>query len=288
MRYSLTSLLLVVTLAPVQAADFGSIEVGDKGKKALSHACAIQPRFAAAGFGKSEAVLLFSDLPLDCAALVDRINPESGAFEQVVEGNSGVLLSVSFQDGLKPGRVSVYGPGFTLGGDPCAGCTLAASHAGTGIQGSALTGEPLTLSDMAIRFDVRFDLPKPQAPAAGEALPGGGEPGKAYQAYLKAFQDGDYAALQRLMPDGEAKDDFGFYGDADAIASAIREEEKPRTMTILKANRFGDAAILIVEVPHPWTEGEQTKAGVGLVHDGNGWRVREERIDVVGGMFGDQ
>lgn len=287
MYRALTLLLITAALSPARAAEFGVVEVGDNGAKSLAHACAIQPRFATGAFGKPEALLLFSDLALDCTALLSRISPDSGAFEQVVAGNSGVLLSISFQKGLQPGRVSVYGPGFTLGDDACTACTLVAKVAGDRIQGSAATSTPLKLSDMDVRFDVRFDLPKPQAPAAGEALPGGGEPGKAYQAYLKAFETGDYAALQRLMPEGEAEDDFGYYGDPDAIATAIREERKARTMKILQADRYGDSAILVVEMPSPYMPDEQVKAAIGLVHDGSGWRVREERIDLMGSMFSD-
>ena len=121
------------------AAEFGTLEVGDKGPKSLAHACALQPRFATGAFGKPEAVLLFSDLALDCTALLSRSRPDSGPFEPRVEGNSRALLSISFQKGLQPGRVSVYGPGFTLGDDACTACTLVAKVAADRIQGSAAT-----------------------------------------------------------------------------------------------------------------------------------------------------
>ena len=95
------------------------------------------------------------------------------------------------------------------------------------------------------------------------------------------------SAFFGMLPEGEAKDDYGYYGDPDAIATAIREERKARTMKILQADRYGDSAILVVEMPSPFMPDEQVKAAIGLAYDGSGWRVREEQIDLMGSMFSD-
>jgi hypothetical protein len=284
-RWPALAAAFAVIPALAAAADFGALTVDGK-RVALTSACAYAPRFDTQGWGKPEVTLLLSDKPIDCAAATGWVTPDNGAFEQVVRKDRGALLSVSFKPGLGLGRVSVYGVGYSLGNDNCEGCVAQAAYAGAGFKGSAKTGPPLKVSDTPVTFDVRFDLPKPAAPAAGEKLAGGGDPGKAYLAYLKAYQDGDYAALQKLRPEGKAEEDWGYYSDEAERRKAIQGENKPKSAKVLDAWKNGKDATLIVEVPMPYDPTAKTKAAVGLSFDGTGWRVREERVDFGGTMFG--
>jgi hypothetical protein len=195
------------------------------------------------------------------------------------------MVSISFKPGLQLGRVSVYGVGYTLGHDTCEGCLAQAAYAGAGFKGAVKTAKPLTIGGRTqAAFDVHFDLPKPAPPAAGEKLAGGGDPGKAYLAYLKAYAAGDYEALQKLRPEGKAEEDWGYYEPAER-KTAIQGENKPKSAKILDGWRRGDSAILIVEVPQPFDPSEKAKAAVGLAFDGAAWRVREERMDFGGTML---
>ena len=278
-------LALALACAPAAAADFGSLTVDGK-KMALTSACAYTPRFDTQGWGKPEVTLLLASTPIDCAAATGWVTPDNGAFEEVVRKGRGALLSLSFKPGLKLGKVSVYGVGYSLGNDDCAGCVAQAAYAGAGLKGAVKTAAPLTVGgNTPITFDTRFDLAKPGAPAAGEKLAGGGDPGKAYLAYLKAYAAGDYAALQKLRPEGKAEEDWGYYPEAER-KTAIQGESKPKTAKILDAWKTGNHATLVVEVPHPFNPAEKTKAAVGLWFDGTGWRVLEERMDFGGMMFG--
>jgi len=276
--------IAILTLAPGLAAagGFGTLSI-EGNAIALGSACAVAPRFDMQGWGRPEVTLLLSDQALDCAALAGWANPDSGAFDAAVERGSGVLLSVSFQPGLKLGKVSIYGVGYTLGNDSCEGCQVQAAHGGAGLQGAAKTTKPLMVSSTALAFDIRFDLPKPAAATRGDELPrGGGEPGQAYLACLAAYREGDYAALQRLLPEGKAEDKWGYYDDADERRTAIQGEDAPKSAEVLEGWRQGDSALLVVEVPHPWSAGDKVKAVVGLGFDGANWRVREERLDFGG------
>lgn len=278
--------LFVLALLPglAGAAPAGKLKIGDKAAT-LTSSCAIVPRFDMQGWGKPEVTLLMSDQALDCAAIAGWGSPDSGAFEQAVKRGRGSLVSISFQPGLKLGKVSVYAVGTSLGNDACEGCQAQAAYAGAAFKGSLKTAKPLKVSDTPITFDLRFDLAKPAAPAPGEKLAGGGDPGKAYLAYLKAFQDGDYPALQKLMPQGEAEDKYGYHDDAAARRKAIQGDAKAKAAKVLEAWRNGSSALLIVEVPSPFGAGPKIKALVGLGLDGTNWRVREERPDFGGMMF---
>jgi hypothetical protein len=286
MRNRSAALAFLATLLPAlaPAADHGTMTVEGE-RIALTSACAFAPRFDTQGWGKPEVTLLLSDKPLDCAAATGWVSPESGAFEQAVRKGRGALLSISFKRGLVPGKVSVYGIGYTLGNDDCDGCAMQAAYAGAGFKGTAKTTTPIELNDKPIVFDVRFDLAKPAPPAAGQKLAGGGDPGKAYLAYLKAYAAGDYAALQKLRPEGRAEDDWGYYDDVAERKAAIQSDTKPAKAKILEAWRAGNDATLIVEVPMPYQPSVMTKAVVGLGFDGTEWRVREERIDFAGTML---
>lgn len=279
------TLALALLPAAAAAADFGSLTVDGK-KMALTSACAYTPRFDTQGWGKPEVTLLLASAPIDCAGATGWVTPDNGAFDQVVRKDRGSMVSISFTPGLKLGRVSVYGVGYTLGHDTCEGCVAQAAYAGAGFKGAVKTAAPLTVGgNTPIAFDVRFDLPKPGAPAAGEKLAGGGEPGKAYLAYLKAYAAGDYEALQKLRPEGKAEEDWGYYEPAER-KGAIQGENKPKTAKILDAWKTGNHATLVVEVAHPFDPAEKTKAAVGLWFDGTGWRVLEERMDFGGTMLG--
>jgi hypothetical protein len=277
--------LLALAPATAAAADYGSVTLDGKATP-LTSACAFVPRFDTQGWGKPEVTVLLGTAPIDCAAVTGWVQPESGAFEDVVRKNKGALVSLSFQTGMKLGRVSVYGVGYTLGNDTCEGCVATAAWGGAGLKGAVKTGKPLTIAGTTLAsFDARFDLAKPAAPAAGEKLAGGGDPGKAYLAYLKAYQDGDYDALVKLRPEGAAEEDWSYYEPAER-KSNIKGEEKPRTAKILDAFKVGDRATLIVEIPHPFNPTEKTKAAIGLFFDGGSWRVFEERTDFGGTMLG--
>jgi hypothetical protein len=137
-------LALAVSLigaGPVSGADLGSLTVSGKAVPLVA-AYAFVPRYDAQGWGKAEAIVLLSTLPMDGKSIEGWVNPATGAFEQVVRKGRGALVEVSFMPGLKPGRVSVSGVGYTLGNDPCEGCALQAAYSGAGLKGSVKTGCP--------------------------------------------------------------------------------------------------------------------------------------------------
>jgi hypothetical protein len=284
-RFAALAVLAFVPAAAHAAADFGTVTVAGK-RTPLTSACAYAPRFDTQGWGKPEVVLLLSNVTIDCAAATGWVSPDNGAFEQVVRKGRGALVSVSFKPGLQLGRVSVSGVGYSLGNDNCEGCAAQAAYAGAGFKGTLKTGKPLVIAgDTPVALDVRFDLAKPGPPAAGEKLAGGGDPGKAYLAYLKAYQAGDYDTLVKMLPEGKAEDSWGYYQPAER-KTAIQGEKKPASAKILDAWKTGKNATLVVEVPHPFNPALKTKAAIGLWFDGTGWRVLEEQMDFGGTMFG--
>ena len=273
----LFAMMLFAAAAPATAGDYGSYAY-DGETVALTEACVVVPHVDGIGYGKPDAIGLLASKPLDCDAYASWVSPASGAFADVVHAADGGLVELDVAPGPKLSRISVYGVGYTLGNDACEGCASKIEAGGAGLRGSVATGKPLM--DGKIVLDTTFDLPKPAGPAKGEALAGGGDPGKAYLAYLKAYAEGDYEALKTLMPEGKAESDFGWYEEAErseGIKSSGSME--PKSAKIVEAWKIGDGALLVTELPSPHGGDGRYRGYASLGFDGKGWRVRESRLD---------
>jgi hypothetical protein len=273
----LAAMLASLGAGAAAAADYGSYSYEGE-TVALTHGCTVVPHLDGIGFGKPEVIVLLASQPLDCDAYASWVIPANGAFGDAVKRGDGGLLEIDVGPGPKVSRISVSGEGYTLGNDSCEGCDSKVAYAGERVTGTLATGKPLM--DGNIVIDAKFDLPKPAGPAKGEALAGGGDPGKAWLAYLKAYQQGDYAALQKLMPEGEAEDEWGYYPEADRSA-AIKSSGsmEPASAKIVEAWKIGNGALLIGEAPSPHDPSARYKAYASLGFDGTAWRVRESRLD---------
>jgi hypothetical protein len=197
--------------------------------------------------------VLMSDRTIDCQAALGWVNPQMGAYEQVMaHPDRATLLSVSYHPGLKLGRISVVTSDLEALTDAlCKGCISTVAYEGTGLKGRLKTGPPLSLNQAPLAIDVVFEIPRPAPLAPGEALPGGGEPGKAYLAYLQAQRDRDEAARRKLMPESKAGFGYGWRDDVPAGACARRSW----TWRDDEALRAG---------PPPARGCEDTQVGVGV------------------------
>jgi hypothetical protein len=270
-------LSLVAASAPAFGADFGTYAY-DGEPVALTHGCVVVPHVDGVGFGKPDAIVLLAPKPLACDSYGSWVIPANGAHADVFREDGGGLLELHVAGG-KIVRVSASGVGYGLGNDPCEGCTTEVKDGGKGITGRVKTGTPLM--DGKVVIDARFDLPKPSGPAVGEKLAGGGDPGKAWAAYLAAYASGDYAALQKLMPEGEAEEEFGYHEEGAARSDAIKSSGsmEPKSVKVVEGWKIGDGALLVGEVPSPHGGDGKYKAYASLGFDGTNWRVRESRID---------
>jgi hypothetical protein len=177
-RYAATVAALALSSAvPAPGAEFGKLTPVGKDPVVLTHAVACTPRYDG-GFGKHELEVLLSDRELDPEGIRAAVECDSPAFRQAVHLGHGTLLRLAFDPGLTLARVSIYGVGFTLGDDVCAGCKAAVANAGENVKGTVATTKSLDLVGDKFTFDVHFDLAKPGPPPAGTKLPaGGGDPG---------------------------------------------------------------------------------------------------------------
>jgi hypothetical protein len=127
--------------------------------------------------------------------------------------------------------------------------------------------EPQTIFDDTFQYDFTFELPlsDPDAPV-GEPLPAdGGEPGRAYLAWVAAIHAGDVAALQALVPAelGEQLD-----GEDGREQIEMMRELTPTDVTISSGSVDGDTAYLQIE---GLLAGERAPGEITLTRMGEHW-----------------
>jgi hypothetical protein len=127
--------------------------------------------------------------------------------------------------------------------------------------------QPMKFFDDTIQYDFTFSAPvsDPHSPIGDALPPGGGEPGKAYLAWVAAVHSGDLAQVKKLVPpdmvgpleDDDAKDTL------EMIAAMT-----PTSVKILGGSSDGQTAMLEVE---GMVDGEKTHGTVTMQKMGDLW-----------------
>lgn len=126
---------------------------------------------------------------------------------------------------------------------------------------------PQDFFDDTFQYDLTFSAPlsNPDAPI-GEPLPAdGGEPGKAYLAWVEALHSGDPERLAPLVPEDMAAQlhDEGAREELEFLAAMT-----PTEVTILGGSSDGETAVLQIEGV---MEGETLRGEITLVKTGASW-----------------
>ncbi|MCG6964764.1 MAG: hypothetical protein LJE95_16035 [Acidobacteria bacterium] len=127
--------------------------------------------------------------------------------------------------------------------------------------------EPQKIFDDTFQYDFRFSAPlsNPEAPL-GAALPAdGGEPGKAYLAWIAAIHAGDLDRLKQLVPAEMASQ---MEGDDAKDQLELMQLMTPTEVKILGGSSDGKTAILQVEGV---MDGAKNRGEVTLEKKGDHW-----------------
>lgn len=256
----------------VRAADSadGYFRIGDA-RLDVGHVVAVVEDAANEEEGDHTLIFL-SAAPLDAMKIAAAFDPMDAVREQ--EPRGGYIRLCIDADGSDCGLF--FSPeGFNSGGY---GELKLDRHDAQRIAGRFVLAQPEDFMGKDYQFDLRFD--SAITPPPGTALPaGGGEPGRAYDAYLAALAKGDLAALRAM-----AGEDGGWrYPEDDPTAAkeALKSarDEQPVQAEILRGRVHGDEAIL-------WVRGEDRddirRIGRVLMRQrGNGWHFEAADLDSV-------
>jgi hypothetical protein len=271
--FSLATLVLFVLALPLAAGTAkGTLTVNGKTTK-LSHVYATtKPN----PFDKTrtDVVVVLTDTELPAEAIhdtfemmeaVDKLKFSGISVEITDEKDvvSGMIYSPNFKKDMS--QVSVTGVQKLDLKD------FSTSH----VAGRVFMDGPNDFFENVYEFEATFDVattakPKP-APLKGTPLPaGGGEPGKAYEAYRKVMAKGDIPALRKAVAEERAKEmDSPEFKEMFELIQSMQ----PKSVTITGGAIDGDTATLLVTSKD---QGENSNGTVTLVKEKGAWKLYKE------------
>ena len=229
--------------------------------------------------GPASTYLFLTTDPLDAQKVADAFDPGSEVNQQVGGRPGGFVRICINAEGKECGLYFSHDEpsgSFNLSGS---GEFALTKHTPTQIDGRWSMTTPDDFFGKTYDFDLPFAA-KLTAATAGTPLGGdGGEPGRAYTAYLAALAKGDLPALRRMLGEGsrwQLPED-----DETRSKEGLKDlrDGKPVSAKILSAIQRGDRAILRVE----GVDRDDIKrvGRVLMAREGGVWRVDTQDLGSV-------
>jgi hypothetical protein len=274
MRFRLIalSLLLVCSVAAEASVD-GSLTANGKTfplKFAVAH-----PKKNPFDKKKTDTVIVFSDQELSAAAASDDIELMQAIDKMSL---SGFMVEIDGDKSVISGQV--FSPAFKkmnqFSGVGMQKVELSAMTP-THVAGSVTMAKPDDFFGNVYEYHATFDLPVGAPPPVavvapkGKALPAnGGDPGKAYAAYLKVFTAGDVPALKKAVSADRAKEmDSKEFKEFFPAIQAMQ----PKNIKVTGGAIDGDTATLLASAKN----GNEVSTGtITMIREGGAWKVQKE------------
>ena len=227
----------------------------------------------------AQTYVYLSDIPLDAGKIAGAFQPSSAAEEQLGDGKAGYVRICINEEGGECGLYfSHNNPNASFNSSGYGVLKLEAAPAGR-INGRWVLAEPDDFFGETYDFDLNFDVAI--TPPAGKPLPAdGGDPGKAYRAWIAAVAKGDLPVLRRLV--GGDYNGWRLKSDDESdVKEALKDlrDGTPLQVKILRGRIDGDNAVL-------WVEGKDRdeilrRGRVSLAKAEGDWRFMEADLDSV-------
>lgn len=238
-------LALLCAAAAANAADRGSGHFR-KGEVRLevAHVVAVANEEDDAG---DRTFVYLASVPLDAGRIAAAFHSGSAVEQQLGEGSAGyVRVCIDAEGGECGLYFSHNNPSASFNSSGYGELKLEPAPAGR-VAGRWVLAEPNDFFGETYDFDLAFDVAV--TPPPGKPLPaGGGEAGKAYQAWTAAVAKGDVARLRGLV--GSEYEGWRLQSDDEGdVRSALKDlrDGTPVAAKILGGRIDGDNAILKVE-----------------------------------------
>ncbi len=231
------------------------------------------------GESGQQTYVYLSDVPMDARKVAAAFHASSAAEQQLGDGSAGYVRVCINAEGDECGLYfSHNNPSASFNSSGYGTFKLDAAPAGR-IAGSWVLAEPGDFFGETYDFELRFDVAI--TPPPGKPLPAeGGDPGKAYRAWIAAVAKGDLPAL-RDMVGGDYNGWRLKSEDADDVKAALKDlrDGTPLQARILRGRIDGDSAVL-------WVEGKDRddilrRGRVLMQRADGGWRYMEADLESV-------
>ena len=277
MKASLCLLPLTLALAAGLAHAGGSGTLYQEGK-----AIALNNAYAYRGpdpFDKTKTIttVVFADKPIDAKA-ADAASDRGEAIDDQLRHAQAMSLDLNLEGDGSVQNINIHGPGYSGSQSGSGWYTLKLVHNDAKrVEGTFKSNDEEDKKTGRF-YDLKFAFDLAGAPDLGAALPAdGGEPGKAYRAYLAALKKGDVDALAKTMTHDRSAELLAHKNDPDfKMMFAFIQSSAMKDPKIVKGNSKGDTATL--ELSGKDGDGNNATSVATMQKEGGTWRLAKESM----------
>ena len=277
MKRSLAASLTILALACGVARADGSGTLYQDGKP-----LALVSAYAYRGpdpFDKTKEIttVVFSDRKIDAAAANAAANRGEAVDDQLRRANATrVELNLEADGSFQNVNIVSMGSSGSQSGSGWFTMKLAKNDAKR-VEGTFKTNDEADKKTGRF-YDLMFALDIAGPPDLGAALPpGGGEPAKAYMAYLAALKKGDIDALSKTMTKERSAEILAHRNDPDfKMMFGFIQESAMRDPKVTKGFSNGDSATL--ELAGRDGDGNAATSTATMLKEGGSWRLAKESM----------
>ena len=268
-------LLLAFALVPALACADGSGTLYQEGKPlALKHAYAYR---GPDPFDKAQTIttVVFADKPIDVAA-ANAANDRGEAVEDQLRRAQATRVDLAIKGDGSMQNVNINSPGYSGSQSGSGWYTLKlVKNDDKRIEGVFQTNDEADKKEGRY-YDFKFALDLAGAPDRGTALPAdGGEPAKAYRAYIAALGKGDIDALSKTMTKERSAELLSHRNDPDfKMMFEFVQQSALRNPKYSKGFVKGETATL--EFTGKDGDGNSTTSTTTMLREGGAWRLAKE------------
>lgn len=226
---------------------------------------------------KQITTVVFSDKPIDAAA-VNASADRGEAVSDQLRSKDALRVELNLESDGSVQNININGPGFSGSQSGSGWYTLKLVHNDAKrVEGTFKSNDEADKKDGRF-YDLKFALDLAGPPDLGTPLAAdGGEPGKAYRAYMAALQKGNIDALAKTMTKERGDELLAHKNDADfKMMFAFIQGTAMKNPKIVKGFVKGDTATL--ELSGKDGDGNNATSIATMQKEGGTWRMSKESM----------
>lgn len=225
--------------------------------------------------GRPTTMVVLTDFKIDRPAVMEAIDTPSAVMGQIFKAQRGNVVFVSLAGADRCGVSAYLGESahnLGLGEN----FMLKAKTAGSSrVAGECATSKPGKMFDDEYDFALSYDVPVTAIPKPAALAAGGGEPGAAYLALVKAIQAADFATARRHLPAEQIPAEVPEPSEARDYFHGLALNY-PKTATIAGGLlKGGQARLEILGVDN---DGKKIRGTVNLKKTAGDWHVVDQGL----------
>ena len=227
---------------------------------------------AATGGAQPLTIVILTNFKIDRPAVMEAINTPGAVADQAAKNEAGAFLIIRALSADRCGLAAFLNRAqkqIDLGNIYPAKMSLT----GTRVAGECFMSKPEKMFDDDYEFRLSYDLPLTSIPKPTVLSSGGGEPGTAYVALVKAIQAADWNGAHLHLAEEEVPKTRPEASEMSRYFEGLALNY-PKSVTVTAGLMKGDRANLdLMGTDH---DGKKIKGAVAMKKTTSGWRVLDQ------------